>query len=94
MMLCLAPFFPGNAQGEGRKRDVGCFGSGLYHGCLNAPKKKLHPDTIFLWGRFVFPLYIFSGFKNFPHKRIAPFYLRYRERDGFKKNTFIFTRYG
>jgi hypothetical protein len=22
---------------------LGCFGSGLYHGCLNAPKKKLHP---------------------------------------------------
>jgi hypothetical protein len=22
---------------------VGCIGSGLYHGCLNAPKKKLHP---------------------------------------------------
>jgi hypothetical protein len=22
---------------------MGCFGSELYHGCLNAPKKKLHP---------------------------------------------------
>ncbi|MDR0583147.1 MAG: IS66 family transposase zinc-finger binding domain-containing protein [Treponema sp.] len=22
---------------------MGRFGSGLYHGCLNAPKKKLHP---------------------------------------------------
>jgi hypothetical protein len=23
---------------------MGRFGSGLYYGCLNAPKKKLHPN--------------------------------------------------
>ena len=25
---------------------MGRFGSELYHGCLNAPKKKLHPSVI------------------------------------------------
>jgi hypothetical protein len=29
---------------------MGRFGSGLYHGCLNAPKKKLHPFPAYITG--------------------------------------------
>jgi hypothetical protein len=35
---------------------VGRFGSGLYHGCLNAPKKKVRPSTL--------------GFKVYIHRGI------------------------